>query len=229
MVIWLASYPRSGNTFFRILLNRVFGFQTHSVYSGESGIGSPKDARVFAGLVGRNGPERDVDSLPADSAIHFVKTHDLPVADGVPAIALIRDGRDAMVSYTHYFLKTEKGIDTPTRGEFEDTLEHLIRDEPYGGWSRNVNAWAERVGYGAMVRYEDLIRDPICIVAKALKRFSLNGGPANATAPSFEELHAAMPWFFRRGTPGGWADEMPVHLEKLFVDRHGATLQRFGY
>ncbi len=40
MLIGLASYPRSGNTFFRVLLNRYFGLQTYSLYDDPSDIGA---------------------------------------------------------------------------------------------------------------------------------------------------------------------------------------------
>ena len=32
MIIWLASYPRSGNTMFRMMLNKVFGSKTYTKY-----------------------------------------------------------------------------------------------------------------------------------------------------------------------------------------------------
>lgn len=32
MIIWIASYPRSGNTFFRVALHRLYGVPTHVVY-----------------------------------------------------------------------------------------------------------------------------------------------------------------------------------------------------
>ena len=30
MIIWLSSYPRSGNTFFRIVAHQIFGISTYS-------------------------------------------------------------------------------------------------------------------------------------------------------------------------------------------------------
>lgn len=33
--LWLASYPRSGNTLLRLIMNRVFGLQTASAHDGE--------------------------------------------------------------------------------------------------------------------------------------------------------------------------------------------------
>ena len=35
MVVWLASYPRSGNTFLRIVLHRLYGVPTYSVYDDD--------------------------------------------------------------------------------------------------------------------------------------------------------------------------------------------------
>jgi hypothetical protein len=45
MLIWLASYPRSGNTFLRIILNDVFGIKTSS-WTGDG------DDRVFSSRPG---------------------------------------------------------------------------------------------------------------------------------------------------------------------------------
>jgi hypothetical protein len=230
MIVWLASYPRSGNTFFRILLHRLFGLQTHSVYSGARlAKRYPEDAARLLSLAGQMEVECDLDLLQAGPGMHIVKTHDLPAGDTYPAIVLVRDGRDAVVSYAHYALKTEQGIALPGRDLFEETLEQLIVGDNFGGWSRSVNAWIDRAGRDAAIRYEDLIVDPAGIVANTLRRLGV-AVPAGGTAlPSFQELHAAVPWFFRRGKTGAWREEMPPHLQRLFLERHGGTLLRLGY
>ena len=33
MIVWLASYPRSGNTFLRMVLHFVYGQKTYSLYN----------------------------------------------------------------------------------------------------------------------------------------------------------------------------------------------------
>ncbi|MGH9425708.1 MAG: hypothetical protein ACRD2L_05300 [Terriglobia bacterium] len=44
MIVWLASFPRSGNTLVRIILNSVFGLSTSTVYSGlKQGVDSVYD------------------------------------------------------------------------------------------------------------------------------------------------------------------------------------------
>jgi hypothetical protein len=47
--------------------------------------------------------------------------------------------------------------------------------------------------------------------------------------PAFEELHALAPRLFRRGRPGGWRDEMPDDLHRLFWHRYGDAMRRLGY
>lgn len=159
----------------------------------------------------------------------FVKTHELPGDDDFPAIALVRDGRDALISYSYFLLKTEKGIAHPSRLEFEKTLEKLIVGERFGGWSQNVTAWADRVGRDHLVRFEDLVRDPLTVSMRALQHLCINKRPVGVAPPSFQELHNSIPWFFRRGKIGAWRDEMPVHLQELFLRYHRDAMAQLGY
>lgn len=159
MVVWLASYPRSGNTYFRVLLHRLFGFETHSKYPVQGDPQHlPDDTKKMMSLTGRTGLDCDVGALRADLGWHFVKTHDLPDDDNSPAVVVVRDGRDAVISYAHFILKTEQGIERADRDVFEATLEEIIRGDHFGGWSRNVNAWIERAGWESLVRFEELIQ-----------------------------------------------------------------------
>jgi hypothetical protein len=35
MLVWVASFPRSGNTFLRIVLHRFYGVRTSVIYDGD--------------------------------------------------------------------------------------------------------------------------------------------------------------------------------------------------
>jgi hypothetical protein len=229
MVVWIASYPRSGNTFFRVLLHHVFGFQTYTVYSvANDATRMREDTETLMRLVGQPELECNVDVLRSDANRHFVKTHDLP-SDDSPAIVLIRDGRDAVVSYAHFILKTEHGIEQPGSEALEKTLEAIIDGDLFGGWSRNVNAWLDRGGCKSVIRYEDLIEDPVRVVTAALGNLGIDHEMNGPVFPSFHELHAIVPWFFRRGKSGSWREGLTPRLQELFMARHGQTLVRLGY
>jgi hypothetical protein len=232
MLIWLASYPRSGNTYFRILLHHLFGFHTFHGYPVPGNIESlGGDIKGVMQLMGADVVETkfDVDKLRADSDRHFVKTHDLPSDSSSPAVVLIRDGRDAAVSYAHFVLKTEKGIEHAPSDVFATALEEIITGNRFGGWSRNVEAWINKAGWNSVVRYEDLIKDPVNTVIAAVQRFSISSETKSAAPPSFLQLKAMAPWFFRKGKSGSWQQEMPSRLQELFLQRHGDTLLRLGY
>jgi hypothetical protein len=234
MVIWLASYPRSGNTFFRILLHHLYDFETYSVYPLQNAGQQPlEDTGKLRLLVGQPQIPFDLQAAGADSAPWYVKTHELPAQDEAPAILIVRDGRDALVSYTHFLLKTTRGVNAYEDPQlFEATLERIITgDHPYafGGWSRNVLAWLNRAGQPAVVRYEDLIVNPVDTVQAALNPFYVARRSVRAAVPSFETLHENVPWFFRRGRIGTWQDELPPRLQDLFLDLHGDVLTKLGY
>ena len=134
-MIWLASYPRSGNTFLRIVLCEVYGIES-STYHLESAY--PVD--------------QDYSNYP------IVKTHLLPDQlvpgdSSIPAVYLVRDGRDALVSMAHQRSEiVEPGSD------YLDNLYESIRaaDSSYfGGWSRHVRQWLKRAQL--VLRFEDLI------------------------------------------------------------------------
>jgi hypothetical protein len=77
--------------------------------------------------------------------------------------------------------------------------------------------------------YEDLIEDLVNIAATMIQKLGISRETSASVAPSFHELHATVPWFFRRGKSGAWCHEMPPHLQELFMEKHGDTLLRLGY
>ena len=94
MIVWLASYPRSGNTFLRVVLHNVYGVSTYSVYEDND----PVAQRVGPALVGYRPKPAERTRMIDGADVYFVKTHKRRKADGFPAIYLVRDGRDAIVS-----------------------------------------------------------------------------------------------------------------------------------
>lgn len=97
MIVWLASYPRSGNTFTRIVLHRLYGAPTYSVYNDND----PVAQRIGPDLVGYRPKPAERAVMGESAEVFFMKTHKRRKDDGYPAIYLVRDGRDAVVSKAH--------------------------------------------------------------------------------------------------------------------------------
>jgi glycosyltransferase involved in cell wall biosynthesis len=226
MDCWIASFPRSGNTYFRNILYYVYGIES-STWHNET-------------------------AYPVDEnydSYRFVKTHLLPkdlIPDdpSIPAIYLVRDGRDAVVSIAHH----RKDLVNPGSDFLMNLQEAIVAAEGsfFGGWSKNAQAWIQRAQL--IIRYEDLIADPVAVFKRVEKLIPLPPGNWEKL-PDFAEMKAGKPKyggtsklvdprfnpedfaakFFRKGKSGGWREEMSPFLQDLFWNYHGPMMERLGY
>jgi hypothetical protein len=210
MIVWLASYPRSGNTFLRIVLDRVYGVRSSVVYDTD-GI-AERLGREFVGFAER----ADLDAARQDEALHFIKTHrqhDERVHEEDRAICLTRDGRDALVSYARM-------LSEEAPGTFEERLRGLIEQPDgrgTGRWGANVLSWlAPGLDRRAVIRFEDLVARPEAVVAEAMRMVAPQLSARGGAVPDFAELAEKDAGFFRKGVAGGWRSEMPPALHDLF-------------
>jgi hypothetical protein len=227
LVVWLASFPRSGNSFLRMALERLHGRPTYSLYDDD-----PAPAR------------HRLKALRESPQVHFIKTHELP-ADDSPAILLMRDGRDAMVSFAHfiedYGVAPRTGLDRLLfqidtfrqrllyrRSRFDLILRRVIENE-YFDWSAHYRAWRHRRPGCHVVNFESLVRKPADTVAASLTALNIGLVQSEERLPEFRELHAQDPRFFRDGRTGQWRHEMRPELEDLFWRRHREAMVDAGY
>ena len=225
MIVWLASYPRSGNTYFRVLLNYIYGMLSSSLYDESNEPLNPV-------IVGNTVFNASVEELCASKQIYFRKTHDMPNSDDYPAIYLVRDGRDALVSYARYLVyeQSDRATDEKTNPFWHALHQVISTNDYYGGWGQNVNAWMRRKAPTAFIRFEDLIGDPLNVIRRSLTELDLKLPDEKSTDfPTFAELKQQMPKFFRKGQIGSWRNEMPDELQSLFWEYHGDVMHQLGY
>jgi hypothetical protein len=215
-VTWLASYPRSGNTLLRVILNRCFGLTSQSIYSDEEFSGDELRGLVGHEAVG-HAPREFLDRARSERRRLFVKTHELPPGDHHPAIYVVRDGRSAVVSHTH-FLRETFGRSV--------ALADVIGGKVGVSWSQHVQAWRARPGT-LFLRYENLAAGEAKTMA-ALSAF-LDLEQQCSFDISFDRLHRLAPLFFRRGSDDVNISEMDAEMEQLFRRLHGPTLHALGY
>lgn len=213
--IWLASYPRSGNTWTRMAL--------YSLHHGGSDIDFD-DVGLFGRMAARR--ERIDRALEVDSGLmtpaemeelrpdaHAVlygsdgppelsKVHDAwirtpsgrPVFDKAfthATIYLIRDPRDVAVSWSRFVgWPIERSVDflcdhDAALGTSMGGIGTQI-PQPVGSWSDHAASWIDESGLDPLVvRYEDMLADP----GGALRRMALHVGweaPADAVARAVE-------------------------------------------
>jgi hypothetical protein len=231
VIVWLASYPRSGNTYLRLVLHAAFGCATYTVYDDDD----PVAQRVGPRLLGYEPRPAPITEMAASDRTYFVKTHRIRT-DEFPAVVVVRDGRDAITSYAHMraAVTTSREATTNYREAFEREAEAQIdrSDTNTGSWGRNVLSWVE----GAhprreILRFEDLVTRPLLAVAAASRMAPGLAADLNPAIPTFAELHQLDPGFFRRGISGSYLDELPARLLDRFwsIPDHRRAMEKFGY
>ncbi len=208
--IWLASYPRSGNTYLRALLWSCFRLQSGSVY--------PNDLlknRGVASQVGHNeGASRGLFS-PEFLRLPLVKTHEWPTDDR-KAIYILRDGTDACLSLGKYL---------PATG-YDVSLDDIIAGRHhFGSWSGHVLAWDPQHRPNTLfLRFEELTGD----FAGTLDRLSEFLGllPVNMAPPQLLEDRGGPTWLSPSLTP---KRGLTARQAEAFDALHGETMARFGY
>lgn len=185
-ILWLASYPKSGNTWLRIFLANLFAnperpFDINALgqlFYGEMSAdlyervaGTPLAALDDAALH-RLRPEvhRLIAGLRPDTV--FVKTHNaIALRDGIAtvtpevtagAIYVVRNPLDVAVSYAdHYGLAIADAVEALCAAENRVTTQPGAVFQHLGDWSSHVVSWSDAPGLRChVVRYEDLLDDP---------------------------------------------------------------------
>jgi len=206
-IIWLASFPRSGNTMLRTILFHCFGLRSASVYAND--LEGKKDLEEYVGHI-EHGPDGKI-HFPAGS-LRLVKTHETP-SDAAPAIYVVRDGRKACISMWHFYKK-------------EASLESIIAGKNrFGSWSSHLEAWHpwDRPDT-LLLRYEDMV-DALPLVLQKISSF-LGREIVAGSIPERQEIAAIDG---RHGHDKKAALDLPEEYTGLFNLVNGAMMRRMGY
>jgi hypothetical protein len=227
--IFVVGYPKSGNTWFQNLI-----------------------AGLVYGVDARWSPPTLANDLVPDvaNAIYrryatptYFKSHALPLPHYQRVIYLLRDGRDAMVSYWHFLQGLHR-----SELDFKALVETGLELVPCK-WHEHVEAWQSNP-YDAdllVIRYEDLVQQAVVELERFCRFAGISREPgflrSMAEAASFKNLRAkearlgmgqpdrwpADRFFFRRGEIGSYKDEMPRQVLEAFLKDAAPTLERCGY
>lgn len=224
MIIWLASYPRSGNTLFRIALQRMGLGPTYSIHDDPALKRLSLDKEVGHTDL----PEGGLKKLEQEKRIYFVKTHKFPEDDDFKAIYIVRDGRDAIASYAHYLRDIEQN-NVP----LSQLIARLISGDAgsFGLWSDHVRKWKRRKSQVIMVNFDELVEDPVGTTGRTLRAIGFPDQNINERVemPSFSDLQNSNSKFFRKGKKGSWSDDISPVLERQFWRWHRIGMAVAGY
>ncbi len=198
-IVWLASFPKSGNTWFRIFLANLAAGENGPAdinnLDERGGIASSRHefeaaTMLDSGLISHD----DMEDLRREVYAHthtktedqrWIKVHDAYTLTpggrpmfgiaGTRAVYLVRDPRDVAVSFAHHLASTvDRAIalmNDPAGAMCEPRkgLANQLRQRLLG-WSGHVASWLDQADVPVMVlRYEDSRADPMWNFSTALE------------------------------------------------------------
>ena len=220
MIIWLASYPRSGNTLLRVILHEVFGQKTYSKYNDPLDIGADASMRAAVGheMLSRPWPEARA-ALANAPGPSFVKTHEGP-EDAGKAIYVVRNGFAATRSYQNY-LRDFAGCECA----LEDVI---IGRRGFVSWGLHLDLWQPLSRPDTLlVKFEDLAETPEPQIGRIAAFCGLE--PRRQWTNDFEKLRALNPRFFRQGHTREAARGFSDQCGQLLWALHGDWMASLDY
>lgn len=198
--VWLASYPRSGNTWTRLALKSLQGGGGNVELDELSSFGNLFTSRelldetleVDSGLL----TEDETLELRPDLHARVFETRDPPLVAKVhdawirspggrplydaafthAAIYLVRDPRDVAISWAKFTAQTIDasiafmGDPKAGLGRFNGPVALQVF-QPVKSWSGHVRSWIDDSGLDPLVvRYEDMVADPAAALARMAGR-----------------------------------------------------------
>jgi hypothetical protein len=184
MIVWLASYPKSGNTWVRLFLNTMLFRQDGNININDIKIKQFPLKQDFSGLTDNINDENEFvkncnlaqTKINLDNKVKFLKTHhalwktgnyaftDLENTLGV--IHIIRDPRNVITSVLNHFdrdsyIHALEFMKNPLQcigvkgGKSGNDLMTII-----SSWGNHYNSWKKFKKNNLLIKYENLINDP---------------------------------------------------------------------
>ena len=180
MILWLASYPKSGNTFVRALLSNYLNNENKDIFTKMKGIQSFPKKKSFEGIVDDDLIKKDKNQLfkyfisaqkkiNENNKLNLLKTHNFfgsingyeftNKENTAGAIYIVRDPRSVAVSYAHH-----------ADVSYEKSTELLLMEKRFGlndggypearmSWKIHFRSWLGCSFPKLLIKYEDLNKD----------------------------------------------------------------------
>ena len=198
MIIWLSSFPKSGNTWMRAFLSSYLYLDLDKENFTFNLL---KKIERFPNLNQLNNigikPKSFLDvakswiptqnHINLNNKINLLKTHqafgnfeNFPFTDSnntLGAIYLVRDPRDVLISYSKHMKQSiDKTLDLVLEDDSKGNLfegKNSVIGEMRGSWSQHYNSWKySNLKDKIIIKYEDLINNPFDTFSKVISHLN---------------------------------------------------------
>lgn len=275
-LVWLASYPKSGNTWFRAFLTALLGESEDLDLNGLKTNGIFSSRQIFDAFTDLDSTylyDEEVKlllpevftalSIEAEKT-QYIKVHDAYTVNAreQPIIP------SAVTRCALYIIRNPLDIAGSFANHMNSTIDHAIKlmNDPLGSlatqknnhntnpqlkqlmfnWSDHVKSWINQSAFPVhVIRYEDMLNDPVNTFTSAIKYIGLDCSPDNITkaieatqfnklqqkekAAGFREKNHAANSFFRSGKSGNWINELTKQQAQSILDHHAEVMKQYGY
>jgi hypothetical protein len=232
--VFLASYPRSGNTWVRFILSEIL---THRVTHFDN-------VNQLIPEMGIHGQARSL----LRGGGRLIKTHEPYRKEYRRAIYLLRDMRDCLLSQ----YSREKELGTVDAPDLDSYLLQFLGGTTtgFGPWHKHVRCWLEsplaRRGDLLLIKFEDMRRNTQEAVTQMLEFLAVSADfqviqqaiSNNTVERMREKENTALKLrktvreegrFVRNGAVGGWREKLTDAQLRLIDEYAGSILARMGY
>tara|TARA_B110000014_G_C19959693_1_gene496644 strand:+ start:13 stop:858 length:846 start_codon:yes stop_codon:yes gene_type:complete len=183
MIIWLASYPKSGNTWVRAMLSSLI-YSKDGIFNFEflKYINKYPQKEHFEELTNKFNDINELskfwissqNKINSDKKIKFLKTHHLRCSinnnnftnheNTIATIYIVRDPRDVIISYAKHHSLTIENTKLAMFNSQNYTFPQTVNENErlttmLGSWADHYNSWIKNNKNLLMIKYEDLISD----------------------------------------------------------------------
>lgn len=198
-IVWLASYPKSGNTWLRIFLANYFANEDKPLSINEAdrfGFGDSNTSMYHKIAGGRVDPAnkrqilalrpRLLAAIASNGAnVNFIKTHNVDSqvfgVDLMPpqvtraAVYIVRNPLDVCLSFSrHFAMSHEDTAKLMARSDYVTHADARQVTEYRASWSDHVMSWTQEKRFPIhIMRYEDMLLNPMESFEKMLRATGL--------------------------------------------------------
>jgi len=201
-IIWLASYPKSGNTWFRAFLSALFSEDFTVDINNLTVNKYVADTTMFENATNLNASEllrKEIDELKPEVMRYYaslsdeniyVKIHDkfkllgdevpiIPIEETKVVLYFVRNPLDVVVSYAHHDnLSLDRVIERMNQNYLlfdSKNREFFNLPEELGTWSNHVLSWnSNDLIKVHTIRFEDMVLDTAMIFKQAVEAMGLS-------------------------------------------------------
>ena len=196
MILWLASYPKSGNTLLRSILatyffseDGIFNFNhlykigqfPSLIHFERLGIDTTDSDQIYSNIIKAqeiiNSSSKELKFFKTHSALAKINNNNFTdLKNTLGAIYVIRDPRNVVTSFAHHYqIDSDEATKCLLNEKFWNYKNEKVPKTFLSSWKQNYNSWKQLKDKTLFIKYEELIKNKKTVLIRVFKFFESLG------------------------------------------------------